>query len=131
MLQTLLLMTAAHTAAICELPPTSAPIAPALSSTLSAERDRPPWLERRHQRRLERKARREHPKLAHTLDRVLRPLRWFRSERRSERSHGPLARFRDRRGRGHTQEDIDLANGQVTVPHEDPVDLPLYPQPNQ
>lgn len=131
MLQTLMLIASAQLSAQCELPPTSAPIAPALSSPLSAERDRPPWLQRLRDRVDQRRARRQPGPIDRTLKKFFRSLRHRIAERRAHRGPGLLTSLRDRRAQRHAQADDVAGPGQVTVPHEDPVDLPLYPQPNQ
>lgn len=130
MLTTLLLIAAAHSPAQCEIRQSPAVPPAAVCAPGREASGRHGLLERLSDRRHDRRARRDPSSIDRTLAKFFRSLRHRRAERRGHRSPRLLERIRDRRGRPRNP-DQDLAGpGQVTVPHEDPVDLPLYPQPN-
>lgn len=131
MLHFFLMLITAPAPYVCEFPTAPAPLTDRADQAAPAPSDRPGPIERIRDRLADRRARRDRNEIDRTLRHFFRSLRHRIAERRAHRATGPLARFRDRRGRRHHQEDGDLADGQVTVPNEQPVDLPLYPQPNQ
>lgn len=131
MLNTIFLITAACTADHCELPPTSPAAAAAVNQGRQPAPAHPRLLQRIRTRRLEQARRPKNQTIDRTLAKFFRSLRHRRAERRSSRSAGLLHRLRDPRQHDAQRHDDPPLSPAVTVPHEDPVDLPLYPQPNQ
>lgn len=131
MLHTLLMIVTAQAAAQCEfpLPPSAAAVAisPAADEYSAAR----PGLHTLRRDRINQRRNRDVRSIDRTLARFFRSLRHRLAERRAHRSPGLFRRLRDRRGDRHAPADDVGAPGQVSVPHEDPVDLPLYPQPRQ
>lgn len=122
------------TSAVC---PTCAQLQPAapIHSPNSPVVSEPSGQDSEHDRRRgllqRRQARQEHPELERTIRKFLRRLRDRRADRRHGDHPGLFKRlFHSRRRAPQDYDDGPLPPG-VTVPHEEPVDLPLYPQPNQ
>lgn len=131
MLQFFFMLITAPTLPVCEIPTASAPLTANQHQPDEARGDRHGLLHRVRGRLADRRARRDRNQIDRTLRHFFRSLQHRRAERRAHRRPGPLARFRDRRRHDVQPDDDAPISPGVTVPHEDPVDLPLYPQPNQ